>query len=173
MAFVFDATIGGASANSYLTVAQADDYFDSRYDNELYTDLTDEEKQRLLVTASRRLDAEHYAGRSVTETQALQFPRVVAYDRNYYPYQQNEIPVNLKNAVCELGYFYLQKDDRMLDETELHDAAMLENYKVGPLQYGFRNNAKMDQLPETVKKQLRAIGYSVWLGEVTATRMRL
>jgi hypothetical protein len=173
MAFTFDATVGGTTSNSYPTLEQANDYFDGRYENDLWTGKSDAEKQRLLVSATRRIDAETFTSIKNDLNQSLQFPRLAAADRDGYIIDPNEpLPKNLINAVCELSYFMMQSDDRIMSEVELHDAEMMKNYKVGPLDRGF-NRAEMDKLPKTVTNELKAIGSGVWTGEVNITSLTL
>lgn len=171
MAFVFDSTPGSATANSFVSVTDADDYFSGRFENDLWTALPSATKQRLLATATRRLDAENYYGSRHSQTQSLQFPRDVVFNRDSYPYASNEIPRNLKYATCELAYFALKQDDRIVSEIELHDAQGLDAFSVGPLSYQFNGRLKMDALPETVKNELKAIGHQIWLGGATMTQM--
>ena len=172
MAFTLDATVGGASSNSYLTVEEADDYFDGRYGSDLYTSLQTASKQQLLASATKRIDAEKYAGiKNEQNLQRLQWPRNLVYDRDGYPYENQAMPFNLKNAVCELLYFYLQADDRNLDELETFDARNLSEFSIGPLSYKFNSWAKMDTLPDTVKNELVAIGLGAWLGETGPTQL--
>lgn len=163
MAFTFDASVGGTASNSYITLSDANDYFDGRYENGLWS-LSDADAQRLLVSATRRIDAERFSGLKAVETQALQLPRDIIANRDGYPYSSTIIPTNLENAVCELAYFILQSDDRKLSEVELHDIAFIESDELGPIKNKYRNGSNMDKLPNTVINELKAIGPGVWLG---------
>lgn len=158
MAYTFDATAGGFSANSYATIEQLNDYFGGRYPSELWNGLSTLEQQQIATTATRRLDQESYYGLKTTDAQALQFPRHGIFDRNGSVYSATEIPQNLINAQAELIYFLLQSEDRTLSELDLHDADALTNYSVGPLNYGFKGKVKANQLPQNVKDELAAIG---------------
>lgn len=164
MAFTFDASIGGTVSNSYITLSDANDYFDSRYGNDLWS-LSDADAQRLLVSATRRIDIERYSGIKANESQSLQMPRNVISNRDGYPYTSTTIPLNLKNAVCELAYFILQADERKLSEVELHDIEFIESDELGPLKNKYRAGSNMDKLPNTVINELKAIGPGVWLGK--------
>lgn len=163
MAFVFDATVGGASSNSFCTVDQADDYFGGRLNADSWEDLSTSEKEKALVTATTRLNAERFSGRAASQSQSLQFPRDVIYDKDGISIASDVIPQGLVNATCELALFYLDRDEGYLSEAELHDAQYLERYKVGPLDMGFRKSAKADELPMQVQRELAGIGVGVWL----------
>jgi len=73
MALVLDVTVGGASANSYGSLVEANEYFLDRGSN--WDDLTDAEKNIRLVHAARILDRLKYVGQPTDTTQYLQWPR--------------------------------------------------------------------------------------------------
>ena len=66
-----DATVGGASSNSYVSVATADTYFDERVGASAWTAETTDEKERALIQGTRRLDQEKYQGIKVSEGHSL------------------------------------------------------------------------------------------------------
>lgn len=169
MAFTFDSTLTGTTSNSYITVDQANDYFDGRYENALWPSTADD-IQRLLVTATRRIDSEFFGGIKTTTTQSLQWPRDAVADREGLIYSSAELPQNLINAVCEYAYWLLQQDDRILSEVELHDAAMMKANNIGPISQQF-GNVKADKLPANVEKELNAIGPGAWRGKTQPSQM--
>ena len=78
MAITIDATIGGASANSYLTLAAAQAIIDGFVEDDdvtAWATATTDQKNRALYTATQRLDRERFLGARATDTQALQWPR--------------------------------------------------------------------------------------------------
>lgn len=70
-----DATVGGASANSYDTLAKADAYFADRLHTTVWDAASDPDKSAGLVTASLLIDSLCFNGKRVTATQNLEFPR--------------------------------------------------------------------------------------------------
>ncbi len=56
MAATIDATLQGASANSYVTLAEANAYFETTPDDSTWTDKTDDQKNRALISANRFID---------------------------------------------------------------------------------------------------------------------
>ncbi len=78
MAVTIDATAGGANANSYMTLAQADAYVEAMINS---TDVSkwstgnEDSRNRALAAAAQRLDRERFIGARATNTQALQWPR--------------------------------------------------------------------------------------------------
>lgn len=78
MAITIDATIGGAAANSYLTLAAAQAIIDGLVEDDdvtAWASATTDQKNRALYTATQRLDRERFLGARATDTQALQWPR--------------------------------------------------------------------------------------------------
>lgn len=70
-----DATVGGASANSYLTLAAANALFAARVGSSTWSAATDEEKSAALQQATRELDLDITAGCKADSAQRLAFPR--------------------------------------------------------------------------------------------------
>lgn len=68
--------INGKEYPTYATVEQADEYFQASYGSE-WENLDDEDKEKLLVTATRSIDKSEYRGKKADEEQPLQFPRII------------------------------------------------------------------------------------------------
>ena len=78
MAISIDATVGGASANSYITLSDANAIVEGLVaddDVTAWDGSNDDNKNRALYTAAVRVDRERFLGARVTNTQALQWPR--------------------------------------------------------------------------------------------------
>jgi len=110
MALVIDSTVGGANSNSYVTLAEANTYFESRLNVTTWTDITDDDiKNRALVQATRRLDYENFYGERERTTQALKFPRSgIGYLDGIY--MDGIIPPQIKEATFELAIYMLSVD---------------------------------------------------------------
>lgn len=73
----FDSTLGGRTANSYISLAQADAIAAQRFSVAKWTAQSDANKQLALQTATAFLDKFHYQGVRVwPDYQALQWPRI-------------------------------------------------------------------------------------------------
>src|SRR5690606_31374425 len=102
------ATPGAPDANSYVTLEEADEYVaglagpSARAWEQLDTDA----KRRALLTATRRLDQEDYAGRKASNAQALKWPRVGVRDEDGRVYPSDVVPEVVKNAQVELALGY-------------------------------------------------------------------
>lgn len=70
-----DATKGGANANCYIAIAEADAILDEVYGAEDWATFTDDEKSRLLITASKMIDRLPISDTTKNdETQSMLFP---------------------------------------------------------------------------------------------------
>jgi hypothetical protein len=147
MAVTIDATAGGASANSYMTLAQADAYVEAMISS---ADVTkwgtgnEDSRNRALTAAAQRLDRERFIGARATDTQALQWPRTGVrkpdtYVNTYatgFPFRisedyftDTEIPDQIKRAQIELAV-YLHNNVEGISLGGLED---FKNVKIGSL----------------------------------------
>ena len=97
----FDNTISGSTATSYVSLDEANTYFS--VDLPFYQDwdvLTDSAKESWLMRATRQLDSLPFISGKKVSTQSLQFPR-------WYQDVQDEIPIQVKQAQCELAKIML------------------------------------------------------------------
>jgi hypothetical protein len=131
MAITIDATVGGASANSYLTLADAQALIDGMVENDdvtAWASATTDQKNRALYTATQRIDRERFLGARVTDTQALQWPRTGVrkpdtYINTYaigFPFKittdyftDTEIPDQIKQAQVVLAVYLNNNKDGM------------------------------------------------------------
>lgn len=79
--------------NSYVTTDTADYYFDERLNSEIWEKTADKDKERALITASKKLDNLNYIGEKESQKQPMAFPRIFA--------SFNGIPADIEEAVCE------------------------------------------------------------------------
>lgn len=96
------ATVGSASANSYLTIAAADTIAESMLGTLAWTTATTDQKTRALITATRGLDTLTWIGDRASTTQALDWPRSdVSCDGVEYP--DDEIPAQVAYSTFDLA----------------------------------------------------------------------
>jgi len=105
--------------NSYVTVAEADLYFETRIDVDAWTSSNNSQKESALVTATMLLDTLNWTGTAVSASQPLAFPR----DGSYYDSKVGEevlftssTPDRVIKATYELAY-HLLNNDGLLDDT--------------------------------------------------------
>ena len=147
MAVSIDATAGGASANSYLTLSDAQDIVDGMVEDAdvtAWASATTDQKNRALYTATQRLDRERFLGARATDTQALQWPRTGVrkpdtYVNTYatgFPFRisddyftDTEIPDQVKRAQVVLAV-YLNNNKDGIGLSGLED---FKNVQIGSL----------------------------------------
>lgn len=135
-----DATVGGASANSYVTVAAADTYLDTRLNAAAWNDELDvNQKERALIEATRELDRLPWKGRRVTDAQALAWPRedvpdpdaTLADPAQDFPFfADTVIPARVQDATFELALEFLRAGST--DVAALPGDAGIQSEDVGP-----------------------------------------
>jgi hypothetical protein len=75
VAINIDPTVGGASANSYVTLAEANSYFASRLGTTAWDNADADTRSKALIMAANRIEAELYRGTRVSADQRLAWPR--------------------------------------------------------------------------------------------------
>lgn len=152
MAVTIVATVGGETSNSYVTLAEANAFFEGETLSTAWDAAADDEKNRALVTATRRIDQEDFrgipvnslTGKASTDTQALQWPRAKA------GYLKTVIPEPIKRATMLLAYV-------LVSDTDLLQDSGLEKFnraKVGPLEVDVRHSHSAGALPDDVAREL-------------------
>jgi hypothetical protein len=178
MAIAINATVGSASANSYLTLAAAQEIIDGFVqdaDVTAWASATTDQKNRALFTATQRLDRERFLGARATDTQALQWPRTGVrkpdtYINTYavgFPfrittdyYTDTEIPQQVQYAQVVLAT-YLNNNPDGIGLSGLED---YKNVKIGSLDvtpnlgYGAVGADKVPPLMERYLTGLRISG---------------
>lgn len=153
MALTFDATVGGAAANSYVTQAQVIAYLEGRFDADAWVEMDSGDRNKILVMATSRLDLESYVGTTVTTTQRLQWPRYGALDRNGEWFSSTAIPRCVQEATAELALVIL-KDPDFLNDTGLEG---FEHISIGPLDLTPTHTQRAGTLPLSVLRLLRDV----------------
>jgi len=128
-----NATLSSASANSYVTLADADAYFETVPNSSTWTDKTTDQKNRALISATRWIDSLNFYGDRCDNGQALKWPR------NNYHVDRVEltcsvIPNDIKYATYELARALANDTDAITntenDPNELYQEVTLGDLKV-------------------------------------------
>ena len=138
MAAVIDATIGGASANSYVTLADADAYFETTPDATNWDDKTNDQKNRALISATRWIDALSFYGKRCSETQALKWPRE-DYKVDGIELACTLIPVGVEIATYELARALANDTDAITGSTGT--TGLYDEVKLGDLQVRYKDSS--------------------------------
>ena len=179
MAITIDATVGGASANSYITLADANTIVEGLIlddDFSAWDGSSNDNKNRALFTAAVRVDRERFLGARVTNTQALQWPRTGVrkpdtYINTYatgFPFRistdyftDTEIPDQVKKAQVILAvYLNNNRDGLGLSGLEDYKKVKLGNLDVEPNFFGSVGADRVPPLFERYFTGLRISGPS-------------
>lgn len=156
------ATVGGASSNSYCTLATAELYVGAEAHPEPWTGDDDDAKEILLIYATRLLQREQWAGTKASITQALAWPRrwaptleytampdVIAVefvDQTMLYYDDLTIPPPIVQGTAELARLLQQQGASLLDFDSTRN---IQSKATGPLSKTF--------LPPA--ERVRGLGY--------------
>ena len=150
MAITIIATAGAIDANSYITVVDAQAYFDTRIGSDIWDDASSEEQKALLVNATRMLDQSfEWNGSVASSTQSLRFPRDTVYNCDNELLDSDTIPTEIKNATCEILLFIGDTSGGSKDNS-------IKSAKVGSLEVEYRDNISPEELINS--NTTRAVG---------------
>jgi len=152
MACTIDATVGGAAANSYCTIAEANSYNESHVSGATWAAATDDAKCQALQTATRLLNSYvEWVGSPTTTTQALPWPRLYApwvagcgAPENSLYVSSTIIPSQLKMATSEYARLLLVNDPTLPSSS---DTSGLQSIKASEIQLVFRSPAEASSSP--------------------------
>ena len=139
VAATITATLSSATANSYVTLAEANTYFETVPDSSTWTNKTDDQKNRALIAATRWIDSFIFYGDRCDQGQALKFPR------NNYQVDDVElscttIPNNIKYAQYELARALANETDAMTGNTGTD--GNIEEVKLGDIQVKYNTTSQ-------------------------------
>jgi hypothetical protein len=107
-----DSTAGGVAADSYVDIATADAYADTKLYVAEWTDATTADKERALKMSTVELDRMDWKGdlKDPTTPQRLRWPRANVLDLDGSYLASTTIPRFLEEATVELAIGLLKKD---------------------------------------------------------------
>lgn len=159
-----------ANANSYVTLAEAELYFETHPQATAWAASSTDSKNRLLITAARVLDnCIKFNGYKVSASQAMQWPRALARDTdqfggvlgrvsgttiNFGDFPSDAIPKGIKDAQCEMARFLLASN-RMDDAP---GTGIREFELTGSIRVAFDSGNLQSIVPEFVMNMLSAFG---------------
>ena len=177
MPIALDATVGGANANSYLTLAEAESIIEGLVEDsdvEAWGSATTDQKNRALYTAAQRLDRERFLGARATDTQSMQWPRTGVrkpdtYINTYavgFPfrittdyYTETEIPDQVQRSQVFLAVYLNNNPDGIgLSGLEDYRQVQVGSLSVTPNLGGSGTGA--DKIPPIVERYLTGLRIS-------------
>ena len=139
MAAAIHATLKGSNSNSYVTLNEADLYFETVPDSTTWDNKTDDQKNRALISATRWIDSLNFYGDRCDADQALSWPR------NNYHVDRVEltcsaIPADIKYATYELARALANDTDSITGTTG--DTGLYEAVKLGELEVKYNTSSQ-------------------------------
>lgn len=160
---------GLSNSNSYVTLADANTFFDTHPQASGWAALTDDAKTRHLITAARIIDScFDFAGFKSVASQAMQWPRVGATDPNQGVswmrpdgsntptgyYASDSVPQGIKDAQCEMAR--IQIAGSRIDDAP--GTGIREFELPGAIRVAFEKGQLQQIVPDFVVNMLRAFG---------------
>jgi len=163
-----DATVGGGSANSFETLAEANTYFDERLPLPTPWVASGDNSIRALIMATRVLSslsvphktlhigkdgskyfvtARQWTGTPASATQRLAWPRIGMFDRNGNAIPENVIPYELKDAESELAGQLIMADSTLDNAVSVQG---ITSIKAGSVSLSFKDAIDAHVLPDAV-----------------------
>lgn len=147
------------NTNSYVSIADADTYFETRIDSADWTAAIVEVKEQALVTATALIDDNAWIGSAVSSSQALAWPRKNAiYNDDRLGLQvtiaEDELPSRVKTAVYEQALHLVNNEDVLMGQTQT-----FESISVGSISLSDSNGdtTKTPIKPSTALKPIRPL----------------
>lgn len=154
-----DATVGGADANSFATVAEWDTYFGSHPFGEDPLALSTPLKEAYLIHGTRVLSTLCYTGIATSAEQALPWPRLGMVAVTGYPLSSAIIPRQLKEMLFELANRV--RIDGATASSSVTDEG-LKRIKAGPIEIEYFNPADFDRVFSLIADDIKALGVQSW-----------
>src|SRR5688500_7446543 len=172
LVLVKETGVGSSDANSYASAADGDAYHEGHLYGDAWTGAALGVKEAALVMATRLIDGCYqFAGKKVSSTQALQWPRAKAIDPDrpstsallfgglvfdgsgqYLP--EDAVPVGVVNATCEVARELIKADS-----TDATDAEGLQSISIaGALNLVFDKKDQQPKISDTAQAFLAKIG---------------
>jgi hypothetical protein len=155
MGLTLIATAGATNANSYCTVAEADAYHNYHPYASVWDAAEADQKVQLLVLATRIFDTEcDWIGLIASQTQALRWPRVSAWDFDNRLLDPSTLPTLLRDATAELARWCLAKDRYQTIDDALGG---IKSVKAGEVAVEFDRIDRINLIPASVLALVRPL----------------
>ena len=139
MAATIVATLKSATANSYVTLAEANPYFETVPDSTTWDNKTDDQKNRALISATRWIDSLNFYGDRCDDGQALKWPRN-NYEVDNVELACTAIPKNIKYAEYELARALANETDAITGNKGTDGT--YEEVKIGDMEVKYNTDSQ-------------------------------
>ena len=119
--------------NSFVTLEEAENYFEERYDSAVWFKQKEEDKEKLLISASKKINTFDFVGEPLKDNQPMAFPRDYA------------LPQDIKDAVCEEAISLISKADSIHAKNQEDNITSI-SLGAGSVSYGASSNSDEKKL---------------------------
>jgi len=163
------ATAKSSTANSFCTLAEADQYQDNRPAvSTTWADASENNKIRALLWATKLMESLFiWTGYATTTTQALGWPRTGLLDRIDVALDSGTVPTEVKNAEAEYARALLVANLAQDNDIE---AQGITSIKAGSVFLQFTADQYNKVVPDAVYFQLPTFWFSSVRGRIASTR---
>jgi hypothetical protein len=164
------ATAKSTTANSFCTLAEADQYQDNRPAvSTTWGDASENNKIRALLWATKLMEALFaWTGYATTTTQSLGWPRTGLLDRIDVVLDSDTVPAEVKNAQAEYARQLLVANRGQDNEIE---AQGISSIKAGSVALEFTSSQYNKVVPDVVYLMIPPDWFSSVRGRITPTRI--
>lgn len=156
MAITLDPTVGGASANTYATLAEANTYMEGRLNKAEWDAADDTNKTAALVQAAILIDTITFKGYKSSDSQARKWPRLDVTDGQGWIIDSSIVPQAVKDAQCEMALSLLKED-----RTDDGGVAPIRSVTLGSLGVVYDTGQLRKNIPDVVRALLSDLATSV------------
>ena len=131
---VVETGTGSATANSYVTEVFCTTYFQNQGGNTAWDAADTMQRAWALMQASNWIDlsyGDRFVGLRASSTQALEWPRSFAYDRQGE--ELASVPLALQRATAEMARRYLEDSTQFFADTAAASNVVQDSVSVGPI----------------------------------------
>jgi hypothetical protein len=146
------------NTNSYVSVAEADTYLETRIDSANWTAASDELKDSALVTATSIVDDHAWIGSAVSSSQALAWPRNNAIYNDTrlglnITFGNTIIPTQVKEAVYEQALHLIDNEDLLQGKTQTFESISIGSISISDSD----STSTVPMKPSLVLKKIRPL----------------
>lgn len=144
------------NTNSYVEIADADEYFETRIDSANWFEADEFIKEQALVTATLMVDDNTWIGSAVSSSQALAWPRKNAqYSDNrlglVVTIADTVIPNQVKVAVYEQALHLVNNEDVLMGATQTFESISIGSISLSD------SNGDVTRIPKRPAEALKPI----------------
>ena len=127
---------------SYVSLAEANEYFSSRLHADAWAEASDADKEKALAMAAKAIDRQPLRGRKTNPEQDLAFPR----------HPDTEVPEAVKEACCEEALALLERGNSQRRKLQQEG---VQSFSLGNMSETFAAGASKGLLSQEAKELLR------------------